>query len=267
LQPADQDALLLRFFAGKSLREVGQALGISDDAAQKRVHRALEKMRAYFASHGIAASTSAIAPAIAAHAVQAAPAGLAASLVAAPLAGAAGHAGVTAALNVFKVMALAQLKTSGVGALIATILLFAGTLVVVRMRSQANEAGAGVATTNPSSPAALILRGTVRTADGKPLAGALVRVATPPAYVRLYQTTNAVPATNTTVGLTNAARTAARQPTKAPTPAPSTNSAADGTFVIGLPEQPKDGLAAIVATSDAGYGLVTAEGLAADANV
>src|ERR1043166_8862389 len=47
LRPPDQDALLLRFFAGKSLREVGQALGLSDDAAQKRIHRALERIRDY----------------------------------------------------------------------------------------------------------------------------------------------------------------------------------------------------------------------------
>src|SRR2546422_765938 len=56
LRQADQDALLLRFFAGKSLREVGHALGISDDAAQKRVNRALERMRGYFARHGVTAS-------------------------------------------------------------------------------------------------------------------------------------------------------------------------------------------------------------------
>src|SRR5213594_3416368 len=76
LRQADQDAVLLRFFAGKSLREVGDALGISDDAAQKRVNRAVERMRDYFVRHGVTASAASIAPAIAAHAVQAAPGGL-----------------------------------------------------------------------------------------------------------------------------------------------------------------------------------------------
>src|SRR6185436_1082893 len=87
LRQIDQDAVLLRFFAGKSLREVGGTLGISDDAAQKRVDRALEKMRAYFAQQGIAVSATALVPAIAAHAVQTAPVGLASSLIPASLAG------------------------------------------------------------------------------------------------------------------------------------------------------------------------------------
>ena len=53
LRRTDQDAVLLRFFAEKSLREVGQALGVSDDSAQKRVNRALERMREYFARRGV----------------------------------------------------------------------------------------------------------------------------------------------------------------------------------------------------------------------
>src|SRR5262245_5343234 len=48
LRKADQDAVLLRFFAGKSLREVGQALGVSDDAGQKCVN--LPKANSYFTS-------------------------------------------------------------------------------------------------------------------------------------------------------------------------------------------------------------------------
>ena len=45
LGEADRAALLLRFFENKSLREVGVALGVSDDTAQKRVTRALERLR------------------------------------------------------------------------------------------------------------------------------------------------------------------------------------------------------------------------------
>src|SRR5438132_12637746 len=40
LRPADRDALLLKYFENKSLRQVGEALGISEEAAQKRVTRA-----------------------------------------------------------------------------------------------------------------------------------------------------------------------------------------------------------------------------------
>ena len=45
LAAADRDALLLRFFEQKSMREVGVAMGTTEDAAQKRVTRAIEKLR------------------------------------------------------------------------------------------------------------------------------------------------------------------------------------------------------------------------------
>ncbi len=53
LGQCDRNAVLLRFFQGQSLREVGQAMGISEDAAKQRVGRAVEKLRNYFARHGL----------------------------------------------------------------------------------------------------------------------------------------------------------------------------------------------------------------------
>src|SRR6185295_2345202 len=41
LGDTDRTAVLLRFFENKSLREVGQTLGTTDDAARKRVNRAI----------------------------------------------------------------------------------------------------------------------------------------------------------------------------------------------------------------------------------
>src|SRR5947207_5377771 len=52
LGETDRNARLLRFFERKSLKEIGQALGMNDDAAQKRGTRALEKLRSAFAQHG-----------------------------------------------------------------------------------------------------------------------------------------------------------------------------------------------------------------------
>ena len=49
LGEADRNAVMLRFFEQKSLDEVGRALGIETGAAQKRVWRALEKLRHIFA--------------------------------------------------------------------------------------------------------------------------------------------------------------------------------------------------------------------------
>ena len=53
LAPSDRQVILLRFFERRDFRAIGGALGISDDAAQKRVSRALEKLRELLASRGV----------------------------------------------------------------------------------------------------------------------------------------------------------------------------------------------------------------------
>ncbi|MFO1514891.1 MAG: sigma-70 family RNA polymerase sigma factor, partial [Verrucomicrobiota bacterium] len=77
LDETDRAAVLLRYFENKSLREVGAALGTSDDTAQKRVSRAVERLRAFFAKRGVTVGASGLAVALSANAVQAAPVGLA----------------------------------------------------------------------------------------------------------------------------------------------------------------------------------------------
>src|SRR6266852_9193452 len=45
LNDADRQAILLRFFDEKSMRELGALLGVSEDAAKMRVSRALNRLR------------------------------------------------------------------------------------------------------------------------------------------------------------------------------------------------------------------------------
>src|ERR1017187_8420035 len=75
----DRAAVVLRFFGGKSFAEVGTAAGVSENAAKKRVTRALEKLRKCFMKRGIASTAETIAGAISANSIQAAPAALAKS--------------------------------------------------------------------------------------------------------------------------------------------------------------------------------------------
>lgn len=77
LDDTDRDAVLLRYFKNHDLRTVGATLGISDDAAQKRVSRAVERLREFLAKRGVTIGASGLVVAVAANAVQAAPAGLA----------------------------------------------------------------------------------------------------------------------------------------------------------------------------------------------
>jgi RNA polymerase sigma factor (sigma-70 family) len=80
LSEPDRDALLLRYFERKSAREMAATLGTSEEAAQKRVHRAVERLRDLFTRRGVTASASGLAAVLSANAVQGAPAGLAATI-------------------------------------------------------------------------------------------------------------------------------------------------------------------------------------------
>lgn len=80
LNEADRDAVLLRYFERKSAREIGEILGASEEAAQKRITRAIEKLRDFLSKRGIVTGTSALALTLSANAVQAAPAGMAAAI-------------------------------------------------------------------------------------------------------------------------------------------------------------------------------------------
>src|SRR5258706_10503381 len=88
LDDSGRVAVLLRYFKNKSLREVGVALGTTDDAARKRVNRAVECLREFFAKRGVTVGASGLGVVISANAVQAAPVALAATIsTAAALAG------------------------------------------------------------------------------------------------------------------------------------------------------------------------------------
>src|SRR5476651_1992423 len=83
LDETDRSAILLRYFEDKNLREVGESLKISDDAAQKRVSRAVERLREFFSKRNVTIGASGLAVLISANAVQSAPIGLAATISAA----------------------------------------------------------------------------------------------------------------------------------------------------------------------------------------
>jgi RNA polymerase sigma factor (sigma-70 family) len=85
LDETERAAVLLRYFENKSLREVGAALGTSDDAAQKRVTRAVERLREFLAKRGVTVGAGGLVVVISANAVQAAPAGLAVTISAAAI--------------------------------------------------------------------------------------------------------------------------------------------------------------------------------------
>jgi RNA polymerase sigma factor (sigma-70 family) len=123
----DHDAVVLRFFEGRNFKEVGVALGASEDAAKMRVNRALERLRKFFTKRGVNSTGAIIAGAISANSVQAAPMALAKSVAAVAIAKGAAASGSTLTLlkGALKIMAWTKVKTSAaVG--IATIALTLG---------------------------------------------------------------------------------------------------------------------------------------------
>jgi RNA polymerase sigma factor (sigma-70 family) len=65
----DREAVVLRFLQRRSFSDVGRALGVSEEAAQMRVGRALEKLRCFFRGRGLAISASALRASVNANAV------------------------------------------------------------------------------------------------------------------------------------------------------------------------------------------------------
>jgi hypothetical protein len=99
LEAADRQAIVLRFFERRDFRSVGTALGISDDAAQKRVSRALEKLRELLANRGVTLTLALLSSFMAGRAVSAAPAGLAIEVAKVALAGTASATWIILALT------------------------------------------------------------------------------------------------------------------------------------------------------------------------
>lgn len=130
LGDTDRNVVALRYFENKSATEIAQAMRLNEEAAKKRVHRALEKLRKFFVKRGVESTTAMIAEVISANSVQATPAGLAQMVSAAAMAKgtAASASTITLVKGALKIMAWTKMKTAavvGVG-----VLLVAGTVTV-----------------------------------------------------------------------------------------------------------------------------------------
>ncbi len=112
----DRAAILLRFFEQLDLRAVGEALGTSENAAQKRLTRALERLRTSLMRRGVTLSAAGLATALAGEAVTAAPIGMAIGISSAALASAAASGGTT--FTLVKLMTMTKLKAGIVSALV-----------------------------------------------------------------------------------------------------------------------------------------------------
>ncbi len=117
LNDTERDAVLLRYFERKPASEIANVLGISSEAAQKRVNRGIDRLRELFAKRGVAVAASGLAGLLTANAVQGAPAGLAATIASATFGGAGAH--VSSAAVVTKTVFMTTIQKALVGAVLA----------------------------------------------------------------------------------------------------------------------------------------------------
>jgi RNA polymerase sigma factor (sigma-70 family) len=131
LNDASRSAVAMRFFEGKSFKEVGDHLGVSEEAAKQRVFRAVERLRGAVAGRGaVLPSAAALAALIAANAVHAAPAALAgAAAGAGAVAGSGTAGGLAIAAGALRAMALARARAAA--AYVVVVVIAAGAAAVI----------------------------------------------------------------------------------------------------------------------------------------
>jgi hypothetical protein len=117
LREEDLKAIVLRFYERLDLRTVGEALGSSENAAQKRVARALDQLHLVLTRRGIALPVAVLGTILVCEAVKASPMGLATSVVGTVVAGKAAGAGTLVSMT--KGLMITKIKLTVIGAVLA----------------------------------------------------------------------------------------------------------------------------------------------------
>ncbi|MES1166375.1 MAG: sigma-70 family RNA polymerase sigma factor, partial [Pseudomonadota bacterium] len=136
LDGPDREAVLLRFFEGRPFAAVATALRVSEDAARKRVDRALDKLGALLARRGITSTGGALAVLLANEVAVAAPAGVAATITTVALAGTGAAAGGAGAAGIF----IMSTSKTVMGITVAVALVAIGTAVYQTKAQRASAA-------------------------------------------------------------------------------------------------------------------------------
>lgn len=116
LPERDRVVICLRFFGTKSAREIGAALRVSEEAAQKRVTRAVDRLREIFVRNGVTLSAATLATILASNATATVPPGLALSVTTGALAGGTAITGFS--ISTLKLILMSKLKISAICALV-----------------------------------------------------------------------------------------------------------------------------------------------------
>ena len=144
LKEKDRNAILLCFFQGKTnFKEMGRALGTSEDSARMRVGRAVEKLRSYFVKRKIAVPSVLLTTVLAAETVSAVPPGLALTITATAAGkGAAAGASTLSIIDAtLRMMAWLKLKSAALLSASALLVVFVSYFAVKVVQTGREPAG------------------------------------------------------------------------------------------------------------------------------
>jgi RNA polymerase sigma factor (sigma-70 family) len=151
LDEGDRSAVVLRYFEGRNLKEIGLTLGLTESGARMRVERSLEKLRGLLSQRGVKSTASTLGAVLVSGAVMTAPSALASTVATSALTAAASG---SATFTFAKVLSLAKTKTAAGAALVAALCAFLAWQSF-RSRHAENPSGPGQITASASSSPAV----------------------------------------------------------------------------------------------------------------
>jgi len=119
LKPDEREAIVLRFFSGRTFAEIGATFALSEEAARKRVDRALEKLQGTLVRRGVTSTVAALGGALTAAGMEPVSVGLAGQVAGIALAKAAAPGLVATLTSAFWPAATAAALAGGMVAIVA----------------------------------------------------------------------------------------------------------------------------------------------------
>jgi RNA polymerase sigma factor (sigma-70 family) len=154
LKDDDRDAVVMRFFEGKSFADMGTRLRLSENAARMRVERALDKLHSALSRRGVTSTAAALGMALTNQAGVAAPVGLAASVVTGAMGQAAmAGGGVATGHSVLRLMSTTNLTSGVITAALVLCASLAGNAYLLSRSSVANASAVSRLAAPKSEPA------------------------------------------------------------------------------------------------------------------
>jgi RNA polymerase sigma factor (sigma-70 family) len=166
----DRSAVVLRFLQGVTFARVGEILGISEEAARKRVNRAVEKLRAHMLGQGVAANVGGLVIALAANQAKVTPAVVTDHILGVALSQHSAAAG-TLAKGVASAMKLAKVKVAMIVMAVMVGVVGGGGFGVIAAHRMMAVAQTPISAQTPTTMAASNYPGTVNLIGAVPHPG------------------------------------------------------------------------------------------------